>query len=78
MRRSGSAHAASGERLLLGGFAPLAVAALLALLAIVLVPSVAPEQIVLERDAAEAPPLPTSATTSPTTTATTVTVEPAP
>jgi hypothetical protein len=56
------------ERPLLGGYAPLVVAVFLALLAVVLVPSVAPEQVVVERTPATAPPLPTTST-SPTTAA---------
>jgi len=55
---------ASGDPLFLRGFAPLVVAAILVALAILLVPSVAPEQIVVDRPSATLPPLPTTATTA--------------
>ena len=55
---------ANGDPLFLRGFAPLVVAAILVALAILLVPSVAPEQIVVDRPSATLPPLPTTATTA--------------
>jgi hypothetical protein len=49
---------------LLGGFAPLLVGVLLALLAVLLVPSVAPEQIVPVTTPRPAPAVPTTTSTT--------------
>ncbi len=54
---------AAERPLLFRGFAPLVVALILAVLAVVLVPSVAPEHIVIETPSTTTRPLPTTVPT---------------